>query len=66
LEEEAAARTPAQNKIDSQLLYALKKKAAGVATRAAPELQPDVEILADGRVLVDITAVVSDELLAPN
>jgi hypothetical protein len=64
LEEEAAARTPAQDKIDSQLLYALKKKAAGVATRVAPELQPDVEILADGRVLVDITAVVSDELLA--
>jgi hypothetical protein len=64
LEEEAAARTPAQNKMDSQFVYALKKKAVGVASTAAPELQPDVEILADGRVLVDITAVVSDELLA--
>jgi Subtilase family/HYR domain len=64
VEDEKARRTPAQNKMDSQFVYALKKKAVGVATRAAPQLQPNVEILADGRVLVDITATVSDELLA--
>ena len=64
VEDEKAARTPAQNKMDSQFVYALKKRAVRVATRAAPQLHPDVEILADGRVLVDITATVSNQLLA--
>jgi Subtilase family/HYR domain len=63
VEHEKAARTPAQNKMDSQFVYALKTRAVRMATRVAPQLQPDVEILPDGRVLVDITATVSNELL---
>jgi hypothetical protein len=63
LEDEKESRTPAQRKIDSQLLYALKMNrgeniAAGVATLA-------VDVGADerGMVTVDITADIDDELL---
>jgi hypothetical protein len=63
VEKEKATRSPAQNKMDSQFVYALRKRAVSVAMRHAPQLQPDVEILADGRVLVDITATVSRQLL---
>jgi hypothetical protein len=61
--DEKESRTPAQRKIDSQLLYAVKMHrgegiAAGVRTLA-------VEVGADdrGRVVVDVTAAVSQQLL---
>ena len=64
LEQEKAARTPAQQKIHSSLIYARRKHLTGVASPAAPHLLPDVKFEPDGRVLVDITATVSDDLLA--
>lgn len=64
LEQEKTARTPAQQKMDSNLIYAHRKLRTGAASRAAPHMQPDVKFQADGRVLVDITATVSEALLA--
>lgn len=63
LQEEKAKRTPAQRKIDSQLLYADKMRrgesiAPGVAT-----LRADLDKDAEGRVEVDIAAKVTEELL---
>ena len=63
LQQEKESRTPAQQKMDSQLIYAAKKVAFGIASQAAPQLEPDVKLAEDGTVLVDITATVSDELL---
>jgi hypothetical protein len=60
LEEQKLERTPAQIKMDSQFVYALSPQAL---TPLAPSLAPQVEVLADGRVLVDITADVSGDLL---
>jgi hypothetical protein len=58
LERQKLDRTPAQRKMDSQLLYGLH---ASALERVAPELRPDLQIAGDGRVLVDITAVLSKE-----
>ena len=63
LDHEKDARTPAQKKMDSQLIYAAQKVAIGVASAVAPAMEVDAKITADGRVLVDITGTVTDELL---
>jgi hypothetical protein len=62
--QEKEERTPEQQKIDSQLLYAIyqmrgEAKAKGVPTEPIP-LEKD----AKGRVLIDIRAPVSKKLLA--
>ncbi|MGA9768450.1 MAG: S8 family serine peptidase, partial [Blastocatellia bacterium] len=63
--DEKESRTPAQQKIDSQLIYASKmyrgqSVAAGIST-----LEVNVGLESDGRVVVDLTAyVVDDKLLA--
>ncbi len=64
LEQEKAARTPAQRKMDSNLVHARRRQLTGVASAAAPRLQSDVRFEPDGLVLVDITATVTDDLLA--
>jgi hypothetical protein len=64
LEEEKAARTPEQMKLDSQLLYACEEARKGIAAYAAPEMRSDASVDEAGGVLVDIDAVVSPELLA--
>lgn len=63
LEAEKSQRTPIQQKIDSQLLYADKMRrgvpiAKGVATQRV-----DLDKDAQGRILVDIKAEVTDALL---
>ena len=63
LQEEKAARTPAQRKIDSQLVHALRKKRFGLVAPGLTSLKVDLEIEADGRVLVDLRAKVTPELL---
>src|SRR5258708_3239527 len=55
-----AARTPAQKKIDSQLLYALKQKRG--ETRGVPPQPIKIEVDQKGRALVDITARVSPQV----
>jgi hypothetical protein len=60
LMEQKLARTAAQTKLDSQFLYALNPP---TFRQAAPGMKPDLKLRPDGRVLVDIEAVVSQELL---
>lgn len=54
------SRTKAQRKIDSQLLYALKQKRG--ETRGVPREPIKLDLDAQGRVLVDISAKVSTRL----
>lgn len=60
--DEKKSRTPAQKKIDSQLLYALKQK-RGV-TKGVPAERIELEVDRKGRVLVDVTGDVSPHLIA--
>ncbi|HJX90496.1 MAG TPA: hypothetical protein VJ372_08365, partial [Pyrinomonadaceae bacterium] len=62
LEDEKESRTPAQQKIDSQLLYALKMERSELIAAAVNSLQVNVNSAA-GRVVVDITAEVDDQFL---
>lgn len=62
LEAEKAARTPAQLKMDSQLIYAAQQ-AAGVETSAVATLQVNVGQDTKGNVLVDVDGVVSRSVL---
>ena len=59
---EKRARTAAQKKIDSQLLYALKQKRG--ETRGVPAGPVDIKLDPQGRTLVDITARVTASLLS--
>ena len=63
LQEEKAKRNPREMKMDSQLIYAAKKKRHGVAHKSLPDLRVGVEFEADGRAKLDIDAKVTDELL---
>lgn len=56
------ARTPAQRKIDTQLLYALKQKRG--ETRGVPSVPIELDLDERGRTLVDITAVVTPRLVS--
>jgi hypothetical protein len=58
--DEKASRSPAQKKIDSQLLYALKQKRGD--TRGVPTERISIELDQKGRALVDITARVSPQV----
>ena len=62
LEQQKLERTPAQIKMDSQLIYALHRS---VLRKVAPDVEPNLQIQDDGRVLVDITAVFSDSSSGP-
>lgn len=62
--EEKAARSPAERKLDSQLVYFAKQSRNLPIAAAVPTLELPVQANAAGRVLVDIRAAVSEELLA--
>jgi hypothetical protein len=62
LHEQKLSQTPAQRKIGSQLLYELHKRRSGAIGLNA--LKPNLRFEADGRILVDIKAVVSPSLIA--
>lgn len=64
LQAEKAARSPAQKKMDSQLIYAAKQRREGFAHKDVPTLRVAVKFEPDGRTKVDITATVSPALLA--
>src|ERR1043165_7613425 len=53
----------AEQKIDSQLVFALRQGRSQAIASGVPLLQPDLAYEADGRVLVDLDAKVSGELL---
>jgi hypothetical protein len=57
-------RTAAQAKLDSHIVLALKKSRGEPPFDKPTRLDPDLTIEPDGRVLVDLNATVSKELLA--
>lgn len=57
------SRTPAQQKIDSQLLYQARMDRGEAIAANVPTLETDLKV-EDGKVTVDITATVTDRLLA--
>ncbi len=61
--DEKAARTPAQQKLDSQLLYALKMRRGEEVAPGIRQLSVRVETDAKARTVVDITAIVGGTLL---
>jgi hypothetical protein len=63
LEAEKESRTPAQQKIDSQLLYASKMERAQPIASGVSALQVNVGASDTGRVLVDISALVDDNFI---
>lgn len=63
LEAEKAARTPAQQKMDSQLVYALEMARTGMIAPGVTRLQIGVQPDATGRVRVDLDATVTPDLL---
>ena len=64
LQEAKRGRTPAQRKLDSQLIYALRQRNQGAAVAGIASLKPALQFEPDGRVLVDIDAEVVPGLLS--
>jgi len=63
LGEEKLSRTPAQRKMGSQLVHAVKIRRGDAMLRKLPALRPMVEIAEDDTTLVDIQADVTPQLL---
>lgn len=63
LSEEKRSRTPAQRKIDSQLLYAAKMKRGIAITREIPSLETDVKFDESNRTSVQIFADGGSDLI---
>jgi Subtilase family len=62
IQQEKESRSPAQQKIDSQMLYEMKKR-SGRMPKGMPALQTGIKPDQSGKVSVDIKAKVTDELL---
>jgi hypothetical protein len=62
IEQEKAARTPLERKLDSSLHYLVRETAGLKAVDGAPQMTSRVKLEADGRVTVDISAPPSDGL----
>jgi hypothetical protein len=62
IRDEKESRTPAQQKIDSQLLYAIKQRRG--ETQGIPVEPIELDLDAKGRALVDITAKVTTRLIS--
>lgn len=62
--EDKRLRSPIQQKIDSQLIYAQRLRLGLPAAPGVPGLEVDVDLDAEGRVLVDIDTAVDEQLLA--
>jgi hypothetical protein len=58
------ARTPAQKKISSHLLYELKKRRGEAISREFEPLETIVEVDSNGQTLVDIKAEVNETVLS--
>lgn len=61
---EKESRTPAQRKIDSQLIYKVRQLSGDALTSSVPALETGIDIGGDGRVEVDIRGTVDGVLLA--
>jgi hypothetical protein len=63
LQQEKASRTPAQQKIDSNILFTIRMLAGQPAAPGVPYLYTGVELDASDRIVVDMVAEVTDALL---
>src|SRR5262245_1089791 len=63
LQEDKAARTPAQRKIDSNLIYTTRMLAGQPAAPGVPYLYTGVELDEKNNVVVDMVANVTNQLL---
>src|SRR6266404_3226671 len=63
-QQEKAARTPAQRKLDSQIVYALRQSRNELASFGITNVRPNLKFETDGRLLVDIDATVTPALLS--
>jgi len=63
LQQEKASRTPAQKKVDSNLLYTIRMLAGQPAAPGVPYLYTGVDLDDKNNVVVDIVANVTDQLL---
>ena len=61
--QEKAARTPAQQKIDSNILYTIRMMRGQEAAPGVTALYTGVDLDQDNRIVVDIVADVTDQLL---
>ncbi|HEV7645022.1 MAG TPA: S8 family serine peptidase [Pyrinomonadaceae bacterium] len=64
LMEEKESRTPAQRKIDSNILFEIKKQRGQEIARGIPTLETGIDVSDSGRVGLDITANVNSRLIA--
>jgi uncharacterized repeat protein (TIGR01451 family) len=64
LEQEKISRSAVHRKLDSQFVFRLKQNHGQVIAPGVKALQADVKFEPDGRVLVDLDAKVTDNLLA--
>jgi hypothetical protein len=63
LQQDKAARTPAQKKIDSNLIYTMRMMAGMPAAPGVPFLYTGVDLDANNNMVVDMVANVTDQLL---
>jgi hypothetical protein len=63
LEQEKESRTPAQRRIDSNVLYTIRMLAGKPAAPGVPYLYTGVDLDENNNIVVDIVAHVSDQLL---
>ena len=64
LQAEKLGRSTIHRKLDSQFVFQLKQNRGQVIAQGVTKLQPSLKLQADGRVLVDIDANVTEGLLA--
>jgi uncharacterized repeat protein (TIGR01451 family) len=64
LEQEKASRSPIELKLDSQFVFQLKQNRGLAIAAGVTQLKPHIRFETDGRVLVDIDATVTTNLLA--
>src|SRR5262249_23381696 len=64
IQQEKASRTPAQRKLDSQLVYALRLSRNELGAFGITNLHPNLKVEPDGRVIVDINATVTPALIS--
>ncbi len=62
-QQEKAARTPAQRKLDSQIVYAVRQSRNELTAFGLTNVRPILKFETDGRLLVDIDATVTPALL---
>ncbi|MDO8587872.1 MAG: S8 family serine peptidase [Armatimonadota bacterium] len=63
IRQEKGSWTPAQRKIESKLLLAAKKNRQAPLAIGMPELRSSIELDSENKVLVDVRAVVTDQLI---